>query len=68
MKNIDEVSKDIFFRVIQRILSDFKQFVKLSGFNNLCKLQKYPDFMIYVNIDKDEVLYCIKVLQLFKIF
>ena len=53
----------IFFKVIQRILSNFSQFLKLSGFNKLCELQKYQIFMNYVNLDKAEILYCIKVLH-----
>lgn len=43
-----EELKDI-VRVIQMNSSDFKQFIKLSGFNDLCKLQKTPKFMSYVN-------------------
>ena len=53
----------IFFRAIQRILSNFRQFLKLSEFNKLCELQKYRNFMNYVNLDKAEILYCIKVLH-----
>ena len=44
------------------VSSDFRYSVKISGFNDLCNLQKYQDFMNYVNGDNMENLKCIKVL------
>ena len=46
------MSKDIILKVIQMNSSDFRQFFRILGFNDLCKLQKYQDFINYVNYDK----------------
>ena len=59
------VSKYIIFMLIQMISSGFRKFIKISGFNDLCNLRKYQDFMNYLNYDKVEILKHIKVLQLF---
>lgn len=59
------VSKYIIFMVIQKISSEFRKFIKISGFNDLCKLRRYQDFMNYLNYGKVEISKHIKVLQLF---
>ena len=49
------VSKYIIFMLIQMISSGFRKFIKISGFNDLCNLRKYQDFMNYLNYDKVEI-------------
>ena len=43
------MSEDIFFRINHIISNDFRQSIKTLGFNNLCMVQKYQDFMHSVN-------------------